>query len=279
MAGLVPAIRDLCPRAPKTWMPGTRPGMTSVDAYEYSHRLVIAVDRHVDEKRRVAFKPVRDEIGGVVDGLRTLGGDPERARETDIIDRRIGQLHADKAVDLGGEPALRDEALLENAIGAVVEDDEHRGDALMCGGPQRLAGIHRTAVADERQHRAIRQSKLDAERRRQAPADAAAAQAVKALRIVAADERADAGARRDGLVDDNRVLRQHLADGVEKRQRLHRSLSRHVARFGLERVALGERRGLRRIEPLAPRDIALRTASVMSGSVVFGSPRIATCGG
>src|SRR5262249_18008842 len=81
-----------------------------------SHRLVVAVDWHVDEERRVAFQAFGDEIGGVMHTVRPLRRDAERARETDIIDRRVDELHADKAVDLGGEPALRDQARLENAV-------------------------------------------------------------------------------------------------------------------------------------------------------------------
>jgi hypothetical protein len=33
MAGLVPAIHAFLVKPLKTWMPGTRPGMTSIDRY------------------------------------------------------------------------------------------------------------------------------------------------------------------------------------------------------------------------------------------------------
>ena len=81
-------------------------------------------------------------------------------------------VHADIAVDLRGGAVLGTQALLENAIGGVVEDDEHDGDVVVRRGPQRLAGVHGAAVADERHHWALGQCELDAERRRQAPADA-----------------------------------------------------------------------------------------------------------
>jgi hypothetical protein len=34
MAGLVPAIHDFSSVSPKTWMPGTRPGMTQFELDE-----------------------------------------------------------------------------------------------------------------------------------------------------------------------------------------------------------------------------------------------------
>ena len=76
---------------------------------------------------------------------------------------------------------------------------------VMRRGPQRLAGVHGAAVADQRDHRPVRQRELDADRRRQAPADAAAAQAEEALRIVAADELAHAAAGRQRFLDHHRV--------------------------------------------------------------------------
>ncbi len=66
-------------------------------------------------------------------------------------------------------------ALLEDAVGRIVEDDEDDGDAVMRRRPQCLAGIHRAAVADEGDDRPSGLGKLDADRRRQAPTDAAAA--------------------------------------------------------------------------------------------------------
>ncbi len=145
------------------------------------------------------------------------------------------------------------QALLENAIGGVVEDHEDRVDAIVRGRPQPLAGIHRAAVADEPDHRPLGERELDANGGREPPADAAAAQAEIALRVVAADELADAGGGRERLFDDDRVLRQRLSDGMQQRQRLHRCRLRERAGFGGEGVAFGGDRLRCSREPLARR--------------------------
>ena len=75
-----------------------RPGMTSLN------RPIIPVDGNVDQKRRVALQTLRDEIGGVMHGGGAFRGNAKRARQPDVIDRWILKLHADKAVDLRGEP-------------------------------------------------------------------------------------------------------------------------------------------------------------------------------
>src|SRR5262245_57719512 len=188
-----------------------------------SHRLERPVDLDVDEGGAAILESMRDEVGGLVHGLGALRANAERARKRDEIDLGIDKLHADIAVGLLGEPAHGVQALLENPIGAVVEDHEDRVDAIVRGGPKPLAGIHRAAVADEADHRPLGQCELDADSRRQAPADAAAAQAEIALRVVAADELADAGGGGERLLDDDRVLRQRLSDGVQQRERLHRA--------------------------------------------------------
>src|SRR3984893_2335794 len=158
-----------------------------------SHRLERPGDLDVDGGRAAILEGMGDEIGGLVHGLGALRGNAERARQRHEIDFGIDKLHADVAVGLLGEPAHGVQALLENAIGGVVEDHEDRVDAIVRGRPQRLAGIHRAAVADEPDHPTLRERALDADRGREAPADAAAAHAAIALRVVAADEVADAG--------------------------------------------------------------------------------------
>ena len=74
-------------------------------------------------------------------GLCPFGSHAERAREREEIDSRIDQLHADIAVSLRREPAHGVQPLLENAVGAVVEDDEYRADGITRCRPQRLTGI------------------------------------------------------------------------------------------------------------------------------------------
>src|SRR5262249_3315173 len=179
-----------------------------------SHRLERPVDLDVDEGGAAILESVRDEIGGLVYGLGALRANAERARKRHEIDLGIDKLHADIAVGLLGEPAHGVQGLLENAIGAVVEDHEARVDAIMRGGQKPLAGIHRAAVADEADPRPLGQCELDADGGREAPADAAAAQAEIALRVVAADELPDAGGGGERLLDEDRVLRQHPARGV-----------------------------------------------------------------
>src|SRR3712207_8163074 len=58
------------------------------------------------------------EIDAVRHRAGALRGDAHGAGKRDEIDRRIGQLHADKSVALGGVAAQRVEALLEDAVGA-----------------------------------------------------------------------------------------------------------------------------------------------------------------
>src|SRR2546429_5316586 len=142
-----------------------------------SHRLERSVDLDVDERRAPILEGMGDEIGGLVHGLGALRGNAERARQRDEIDLGIEKLHADIAVGLLGEPAHGVQALLENAIGGVVEDHEDRVDAIVRGRPQPLAGIHRAAVADEPDDRPLGERELDADGGRKPPADAAAAQA------------------------------------------------------------------------------------------------------
>src|SRR6266536_2341764 len=200
-----------------------------------SHRLERPVDLDIDERRAPILEGMGDEISGLVHGLGALRGNAERARQRDEIDLGIEKLHADIAVGLLGEPAHGVQALLENAIGGVVEDHEDGVDAIARGGPKPLAGIHRAAVADEAYHRPLRQCELHADGGGQAPADAAAAQAEIALRVIAADELPDAGCGGERLLDDDRVLRQHLSDGVQQSERLHRRRLRERAGFRGER--------------------------------------------
>ena len=68
-------------------------------------------------------------------GLRPLRLDAERTREANEIDLGIEQLHPDIAVGLLGEAAHGMQALLENPIGAVVQDHEHAVDAITRGSP------------------------------------------------------------------------------------------------------------------------------------------------
>src|SRR5260370_24251805 len=98
------------------------------------------------------------------------------------------------------------QALLEGVIGVVGEDHKEGADAVVRGRPKRLAGVHGAAVADEADDRPIGQGKLDTDGRGQTPADAAAAQAEIALRVIAADELPDAGRGGERLLEEDRIL-------------------------------------------------------------------------
>src|SRR5688572_17729088 len=81
------------------------------------------IDANVDEGRAATLE--RAAHGGADVGrlLHALAGDPERAREPDVIDQRLVQIHRDVGVVLGREALERLRALLEDPIRCIVEDD------------------------------------------------------------------------------------------------------------------------------------------------------------
>src|SRR5437773_7249789 len=101
-----------------------------------SHRLEGAIELDVDEHGLVGVECMGNEIGRLVHGLGALGCDTERARQRHEIDLGIKKLHADIAVGLLGKPAHAMQALLENAVGTVVEDHKDGADAVVRGGPK-----------------------------------------------------------------------------------------------------------------------------------------------
>ena len=96
------------------------------------------------------------------------------------------------------------EALLEDAIAAVVGD--HVGDRqlLVGGAPQRLDRVHGAAVAGVAQDRARRLGQRHADGGRQAPADAAGGKAVEAVAVAIGDEIVDVAPGGQAFVDDHR---------------------------------------------------------------------------
>src|SRR5262249_46692990 len=148
-----------------------------------------------------------------------------------------------------GEPAHGGQGGVENAIGGVVEDHEDGVDAIARGGPQPLAGIHGAAVADEADHRPLGQCELHADGGGQAPADAAAAQAEIALRVIAADELTDAGGGGERLLEAARVLRRPLCGGGEQGGRRHGRRGGGRGGLGGGRVASGGNRAGRGRDP------------------------------
>src|SRR5437868_1589782 len=115
-----------------------------------SHRLERAVELYVDQHGGArVLERRREKIGRLVHGPRAIGLYPERASKPHEIDLRIRELHSDIVVGLFRQTAHAVQALLENAVGGVVQDDEYGADAVMRRGPQPLTGIHGAAVADE----------------------------------------------------------------------------------------------------------------------------------
>ena len=160
------------------------------------HRLIAALHVDIDQHRLAVLERLADQIGGVFHGRGALGFDAERAGQSDEIDRRVVELHADEFVGLLGKPAQHHQALLQDAIAGVVEDHPDDRQPVTRRGPESLDRVHCAAVADQRHHRPVGQRQLGADRGRQSPADAAAAQAEETLRVVAVDQRAYARRRR-----------------------------------------------------------------------------------
>src|ERR1043166_1138040 len=65
----------------------------------------LAVELDFDQRGAAALEALADQVGRVVHGLRPLRRGAEGARETDEIDCRIVELHADISVDLRGMSA------------------------------------------------------------------------------------------------------------------------------------------------------------------------------
>jgi hypothetical protein len=77
MAGLVPAIHALPGRTTvKTWMPGTRPGMTEYDAAllrtragNFSVGPLMEFLNRLGQDVRITVRPTRKRVGEMEDGL------------------------------------------------------------------------------------------------------------------------------------------------------------------------------------------------------------------
>src|SRR6266849_2096047 len=115
----------------RSWPMGVARHPNSRIAALPSHRLERAVELHIDQHRHVIVERLADQVGRVVNRLGAFGRDAERTRQADEVDRRIEEFHPHISVDLLGVPAQPMEALLEDAIGRVVEDHEHDRNAIM----------------------------------------------------------------------------------------------------------------------------------------------------
>src|SRR5690349_12509815 len=103
-----------------------------------------------------------------------------------------------------------EQALLDNAVTAIVADHDIERQLVMRGGPERLDRIHRAAVAGEAHDRTIRISEADADGGRQAPTDAAGSKRMIAVAVAMRAQREELAARREALVDQDRVVGHRL---------------------------------------------------------------------
>ncbi len=144
------------------------------------------------------------------------------------------------------------DALLQDPVATVIDDDEHHAEAVVGGGPERLVRVHCAPVPDQRHHRSAREGELHAERRGEPPADAAAPEAEEALGVLAAEELPEAASRGDRFLHDHGVGRQALGDGVDQGQRRDRLAA---ARGQRPLLQLGDRLGVAfvRVFEAAPR--------------------------
>src|SRR4029450_3621566 len=90
-----------------------------------------AVDADVDQVRSARGHPPLDRRGHPRRLVHQLAGDALRFRQPDVVEAGIDQVHRHVGVVLGGEALQRLGALLEDAIGLVVEDHEHHRDRVV----------------------------------------------------------------------------------------------------------------------------------------------------
>src|SRR6185295_3160444 len=97
---------------------------------------------------------------------------------------RIGEVHADVVI-VAVEGA---QALLDNAVAAIVGDDVGDGQLVVGGRPQGLDRVHGAAVAAKAAHGPRRLRQGHADRGGQAPADAAGGERVEAVAVAIGDQ-------------------------------------------------------------------------------------------
>src|SRR5438445_2905048 len=195
------------------------------------------IDADVDQVRAAARESALDSRSDLRRLLHALARNAQRPRHADEVDERL-EVHPDVSIVLGGEALERARALLEDPVRRVVEDHVHDGERLAGRGPERLVRVHGAPVPDEREDGPVAERKLHAQRGREPPADATAAEAEEALPVGAAEEVAHALGGGDGFVHDHGVRRRAPRELVDERERRER----HPG--GLRLGALRERRAL-----------------------------------
>ena len=121
-------------------LPASRPAIGLLEA---------RVDPDVDQVGTAALEAASDGGADVGRLLDPLAGDAERPGQADEVDEGTVEVHADVDVVLGGEALQRVRALLEDPVGAVVQDHPDDGQALASVGPERLIRVHRAPIPDQ----------------------------------------------------------------------------------------------------------------------------------
>ena len=183
----------------------------------------IPADDKVDQERLVVGKCR-------VDGRANLGGfdsdrvDAESARHCIELDHRVVE------IERGREVSLREIALLpvrvdvelEQPVALVVAHHELGADAVVRRGPERLDGVHASAIAAESDDGLIGPAELDANRSRETDAERSAT----GLEEMSGPDRGQiavqVGRAGEGFVEDDRVRRQFAAELVHEACRMHR---------------------------------------------------------
>ena len=109
----------------------------------------------------------------------------------------------------------------QDAVLAVVADDEGDGDLLPGGGPEALDAVKGRTIAQETDNRPVGPGELDAERTAQAPAKCPAAVGEVAGRVAKDAQLLEhVAVRGDGLLDDGRAWWQDAGQGAHEGRRV-----------------------------------------------------------
>src|SRR6516225_9101003 len=144
----------------------------------------LPVDNDIEQLGAGRGKGAPQRGGDSVGISNVLGRHAHGSGQRGEIDLGIGKVHADEPIIA----VKRFEALLDDAIAAVVGDDISDRQLEVCGGPERLDGVHSTAVTGVAQYLPRRLGESDAYGSRHAPADAAGGERMEAVAIAIGDE-------------------------------------------------------------------------------------------
>src|SRR6185312_1806791 len=165
-------------------------------------------DRDLDEIGLIG----RDRVGN---GGRDVGClldpdclDAHAGSQLHEIEPRPGQIHVLIGMLRPGFEVLAPDIhiVLENAVFAVRQHDEHNRELVVRGGPERLDGVHRRTVARDSDDRVIRHRDLHTDCAGQTLADAAAAPAEVVAEAAKVEGAREIETCRDAFIDDHDVV-------------------------------------------------------------------------